>query len=281
MTLSTCIRLLPLLFLIACSSEREDKKNLLFATLAPYKFLVEQIGGDLVEVQLLIPPGVSPHTYEPTLQQVRSLQGGLIWFQMGEPFEKRILPAMQERNPGLLVVDLCEEETLPSCPHCCHAHLQDRHVWLSPTLLISMARKTEELLSQRFPEEKAYFAERADRFCAECALVQNEIQERLTSLKGGLLLVSHPAFGYFCKDFQLEQLSVEHAGGEPRPRHLQKILEKAKEHPVSLALALPQYNNKGVTLLAEELKVPLSQIDPYAANCLDTIRLLAKEIVHE
>ena len=91
-------------------------------------------------------------------------------------------------------------------------------------------------------------------------------------------MVSHPAFGYFCKDYALKQLSVEYEGKDPRPRHLENVLREAKKGSLKLAITLPQYNNKGTLLIAEKLNLSTQMIDPYSSDYLATMDQLAQMI---
>ncbi|MBI3901172.1 MAG: zinc ABC transporter substrate-binding protein [Chlamydiia bacterium] len=284
------IFLLFVLLAVSCckapslSTKRSNLPTVL-VTVAPYQFLVEQICGDKIQVLTIAPPGVNPHSYEPTIRQVAELRQGVIWFQIGEPFEKKILPIMEKQRPELLVVDLRNGIDLIAiesggCPHCC-AHSQDRHIWLSPSRISKQAEVIAETLSQTFPEQKERFAVNLATLQEKISCLESELNALLTPLSGRSIVVSHPAFGYFCNDFHLRQLSIEQEGKEPRPRYLEKILLDAKESHASLALALPQYNNKGIEKVAEELNLSLHMIDPYAPDCLTTLRTLTQLILQK
>ena len=92
------------------------------------------------------------------------------------------------------------------------------------------------------------------------------------------ILVSHPAFGYFCREFGCEQISVEHEGKDPLPRDLEYILQHAKDENAKIVLLLPQHSNKGAILIAKELGIPTKMIDPYSADYIESILSLAKTL---
>lgn len=265
-------------------AKKKTTKPCVLVTIAPYQFLVEQIGGDALHVLTIAPPGTNPHTYEPTIRQVAKLKEGLVWFRIGESFEDKIIPNLKKERPDLLVVDLREGIDLISiegegCCHCCH-HSEDRHIWLSPARVSQQAKAIEHALSQKFPHQKELFAARLAKLQEALSSLEEELDTLLAPFSNSSLVVSHPAFGYFCKDFHLHQLSIEQEGKEPRPRHLEQIVKEAKETHATLALALPQYNNKGVELIAKDLKLPLYTIDPYAPDCLATMKTLAHLMTH-
>ena len=173
-------------------------------------------------------------------------------------------------------IDLIEDPSFCSCPHA-RDH-QDRHTWLSPKIAAVQIDAIEKALSKAFPEKEALFLANASQLKEELALLDEQIRDLLSPLQDRTLLVSHPAFGYFCREYQLEQLSVEFEGKDPRPKHLEEVMQKAAAHRAELALALPQHNNKGVRIIAQRLHLPVRMIDPYSPDYFETLLLLAHMI---
>lgn len=261
------------------SSSHEPAKPLILVSIAPYKFFTQRVAGPDFNVETVVPAGANPHIFEPTSRQVAAISKGAVWFRIGEPFEKKILPVFQEKNRAFTDFDLRNDIELIedhhlNCSHCSMDH-SDRHIWLSPKLAIKQARSIAQTLADKFPEKKDLFFENAEKLASELSELDREIASILGLMKDKTLLVSHPAFGYFCKDYGLEQLSVEYEGKDPRPRHLEAVLQKASASHTNLALALPQHNNKGAQLIAEKLHVPVRMIDPYSPDYFETLRLLA------
>jgi zinc transport system substrate-binding protein len=280
---------LSILFLAGCggstpiTSNKTPQKPLVFVSIAPYKFLVEEIGQGAIEVRTIIPLDSNPHTYEPTSKQALEIMKGQIWFRIGEPFENKVLSLTRERNPALAVYDLRDQlELLSFGPETCCAHNSldhlDRHVWLSPKFAGKQAEMIAAVLIERFPEKKEEFKKNLERCLSKLVQLDDEIDTLLKPLQKRVLLVSHPAFGYFCHEYHLEQLSVEQDGKEPRPRHLEEIMDKAKQGHADIALTLPQYNNKGAQLIAERLNIPVRMINPYSFDYFETMRSLARLI---
>ncbi len=236
-----------------------------------------------MDVKTVVPPGANPHAFEPTSLQVTEMARGQLWFRIGEPFEEKILPIIQGRNKNFVAQDLregislIEEGHALACSHCSMDHF-DRHIWLSPKLASIQAEGIARVLGEKFPEQKDFFTANLKELQTELSGLDVEIAALLESVKERVILVSHPAFGYFCKDYDFEQLSVEYEGKDPRPKHLEQVLQKAISHGAELALALPQYNNKGAQLIAEKLHVPVHLIDPYSPDYFETLRKLANLI---
>lgn len=272
---------------LGCSKHQKPapsgQKPLVLVSIAPYRFIAERIAGPDFRVETVVPAASNPHSFEPTAAQVTAMGQSQIWFKIGEPFEKKIVPILQAKNPELSVsdlrdgIDLIEDFHELSCKHCSMDHF-DRHIWLSPKLAKQQAELIEKVLSEKYPERKDFFHENCLALCKDLSALDEEIREILKGVETRTLLVSHPAFAYFCKDFDLTQLSVEYEGKDPRPKHLEEILKRAIAESAEVALALPQYNNKGAQLIAEKLHKPVRFIDPYSADYFETMRKLAKLI---
>lgn len=252
-----------------------EAKTHVLVSIAPQKFLVEKIGGEEVFVDVIVPPAANSHTYEPTPRQMLSFQKGQIWFRLGESFEARMLATLQ---PKMRIVD--QRDNIPlidSGCGCCNAKdAHDPHIWLSPSLLKIQAQQIAQSLSEHDPEHMKFFAhnlqaleielDQLDKACAACLA------------KGGkkYILVSHPAFGYFCRDYGLEQISIEMEGREPTPRHLTELINKARSVGIQMVFLQKQHNPKGGKRIAKELNATTCYIDPYVENVVENLRTIAQ-----
>jgi zinc transport system substrate-binding protein len=274
---------LCLFALLGCSkiTPSGEKKPLVLVSIAPYRFLAEKVAGEEFEVAAVVPVAANPHSFEPTAQQVQEISRGVVWFRIGEAFESKVVSILQKRTPGLIVQDLREGIALinDGCSKCSHDQL-DRHIWLSPNLAKEQATLMAKALGERFPEKKELFEANCKKLQAELTQLNLDIHAILKDVKNRTILVSHPAFAYFCKEYGLKQLSIEFEGKEPRPKHLEEILKSAVEESAHVALALPQHNNKGAQLVAEKLHMPVRLINPYSPDYFKTLIELA-EIIKE
>jgi zinc transport system substrate-binding protein len=281
----TAIFFVPALILIltGCYNPKTPKspeppKTLLLVSVPPYQSIVQQIAGDSFRVTTVVPPSADPHTYEPTARQLTEIAEGRIWFQIGEPFEKKLMPLLPKAEPLDLRQGL---EMIQTC--CAHGHHEDhdsmdRHIWLSPKMVALQIDTISSALSERYPEQQEGFASRSENLREKLTTLDQEIESRLHNTVTRSFLISHPAFAYFCRDFGCSQLSVEQEGKEPRPKELEELLASAVRSGARLAIAIPQHNNKGAQLIADKLKIPVRVVDPYANDCMETMRTLAELI---
>lgn len=264
-------------------SSVSDEKPVVLVTIAPYAYFVERIAGESVHVAQLVPPGVNIHVYEPTPQQLGDAQKARLWLRLGEPFEKRIFTALKEHNKKLEVIDLWKGFPLLSekenvCQHHESEEAQDLHLWMSPKIVYAQCEKIGETLIKMFPEKKAEFETNLQSLLQDLKDLDQSISKILEGKKGTAILVSHPAFGYFCRDYGLVQLSIECSGKDPRPRDVERIIEQAKNSHVRVVFTLAAYNNKGAELIGEELKLPIYLFDPYSGDYLQNMKHLAELI---
>lgn len=98
--------LFPACFLFAMlpAATMASDKTSVFVSIIPQKYFVEQIGGDLVDVEAMVKPGSSPHSYEPTPRQLTSLANAKIYFAIGVPFENGWLGKIASTNPDMTIV---------------------------------------------------------------------------------------------------------------------------------------------------------------------------------
>ncbi len=291
-------KFLPLLLLlgmlVGCSkkeaSTSPNAKPRVLVSIAPYAYFVGRIAKETVSIQNLVPLGANPHMFEPSPREVQQAYGGALWIRIGEPFEEKIATVLKEQNPKLSVVEIWKEVTLLTldedeeelCQHGHHHHedAKDRHIWLSLRLAKAQATRIEEELVRLLPAHRAFYEKNLQQFLEDLDKLDEEFSALFTPLQGSAILVSHPAFGYFCHDYKLVQLSVECEGKDPLPQDVSRILQRAEEAHVQSALVQTSYNNKGTELIAEKLEIPIYSIDPYSGDYLNNMRYLAQTILH-
>jgi zinc transport system substrate-binding protein len=281
-----------LISLPSCKNKEQvnERKPTVLVSVPPYAFFVKKIAGNAVEIETLVPVGANPHIYEASPKQVMRHQNADLWIYLGEPFDKKVLKFFNETNKPIQILDItkgipllsvCEEEGLETEAHHCHlSHEEgyDLHLWLSPSLAKIQAQKIASALSSLIPEQKEIFTVNLQLFLKELEDLDQRIGHLLKPLAGKAILVSHPAFGYFCKDYHLIQLSIEIEGKDPLPQHITEILEQTKHYVIKSVLIEPQYSNKGAELMAQSLHLPIHMVDPYAENYTENLLLIAKVI---
>lgn len=240
----------------------------------PHKFFVQKIAGNTVDIIVMIPAGASPHSYEPPPKTILAASQADIWFAIGEGFEGRAIQAIKSHNPALAVVDL--RKGLSLIPQgCCHGG-EDLHIWMSLRLAKTQAITINNALSERFPENKAIYEKNLKKFLEELSSLDKQITKELAPFKDKTVMVSHPSYGYFCRDYQLKQLSIEMEGHEPTPQKTTVLLNLAKQLQIKKIFVQPQYSSKGAEIFADILKAGIVTLDPYSEDYLNSMKNIAE-----
>lgn len=251
-------------------------------SVAPYKLFVEKIAGDTVNVNLMVPAGASSHTYEPTPKQMIAASKSAMWFCIGESFENRAVAALKAHHPEMVIVDLRQNvDLINSDPQtgccCCRASGFDLHIWMSPKQVETQARTIALALSKVFPEHTVRYQTGLNQLLAELQTLDTDIKTTLKPLANRLILVSHPAYAYFCRDYDLKQMSIEFEGKDPTPQQLTNTLNRAREAQLKRVYIQIQYNSKGARLFAKELGGEVVMLDPYSEHYFDSMREIARQ----
>ncbi len=281
-----------------------------FVSVLPQKTFVERIGGEQVNVEVMVQPGHSPHTYEPTPRQVSALAESDLYIRIGVPFEDAWIPRIQATNPNLKILDLREGISLRRLEahhhhdddhhhhhnhsHSHHHHQQptthhhhsdlDPHIWTSPRLVRIMAERIRDQLSLLDPDHADYYRHTQQVFDDELAILDRHLRARLEPLQYRRFLVYHPAWGYFADDYGIEQIAIEHQGKEPGARRLNALINQAREVGARVVFVQPQFDRRSAETVARAINGRVEVIDPlalnYAENLLNVAELIATASGH-
>ncbi len=270
----------------------DDGKPNVIVSILPQKYFVERIGGDYVNVNVMVEPGSSPATYEPKPEQLKSLSDAVAYFSIGVPFENAWLDNIAATNEEMMMVDtIADIERLPM--RTSHHHEEeeeeheeeehehsegapDPHVWLSPKLVKVQSQVIYAALAELDPEREDEYRANLDAFIADIDALEADIRETLADLQSNKFMVFHPAWGYFAHDFGLEQIPVEMGGQEPSAQELAHLIEEAQEEGIQVIFAQPEFSTKDAETIAEEIGGQVLLISPLAPDWLANMRDVAQ-----
>jgi len=260
-----------------------------FVSILPQKFFVERIGKDLVDVQVMVAPGASPHTYEPKPAQMAALSKAQVYFAIGVTFERAWLTKISSANPGMKIVHT--DQGIQKIPMAVHRHEEEKdderehpdhgaldpHVWLSPPLVMVQARNILTALQEADPSHRSEYEANYKDFVSMLVDLDGELRGILAG-KGRLqFMVFHPAWGYFAHSYGLEQVPIEIEGKEPKPAQLKKLIEHAREHQIKVVFVQPQFSSRSAEQVAREIGGRVAFVDPLALNWAENLREAASK----
>ena len=246
----------------AATPATSSGKMLVAASIPPIADMVRQVGGDQVEVLTMVPPGASPHTYEPTPEQMRRLASARILFLNGVGLEFWADKAVQAvGNPRLQVVVLSEGmEILQSGPHA----TGNPHLWLSPQRAMKYVARIRDALIAADPAHEAVYRANAKAYLAQLQQLDADIRRAVAGFHSREMVTFHASWVYFIHDYGLHQAAVLEAtpGQEPSAAEVAKIVEIIKATGAPAVFAEPQFSPRAAQVIAQEAGVPVLTLDP-------------------
>jgi zinc transport system substrate-binding protein len=252
-----------------------EDKPLILVSVPVYQNIVQEMVGEDVTVQSVVPAGISFHNFEPTIGQVTPLFQARLWFTIGETFEKKIVDAMYARDDYPLTVDLRHQLLLIGEDHD-YPGATDPHIWTSPNMMKVQLKTICDGLVRVFPEKEKIITTKYQKLDEQCDTLIQDVDALLEFSYGKLIVIAHGAYGYLCRDYGLVQLSLEEGGKEPSIAKIFHITTQAKEHNVETVFSLKQYPKKGITTVAKVLNAKVVELDPYSMDYFVSVKETAQ-----
>lgn len=281
-----CIAMLLSVVLNGCGSANRkpsDDKEKIFVSIAPLYQLVEGITGNDFDIEILVPAGASPESFEPTPRQFIALNGAKAVFAVGLiDFERNLLSKIEQQSK---VIDLSQGIDLiaGSCSHNHHghhcAHGVDPHIWTSPVALKAMARSVYNAIATAYPDSVKYTAN-YQKLEARLNSLDSSVRTLCDNARVRQFIIYHPALTYLARDYGLEQVSIEHEGKEPSAKRLAGIIANARTKGINRIFYQSTYPRSSVEVIADDIGAEAVEIDPLHedifANIVKMTRLITE-----
>jgi zinc transport system substrate-binding protein len=300
---------------VIAENERVSPLRVVVA-IPPHKYFAERVGGEQVKVKVLLAPGQSPATFEPTPKQIADLSEAQVYFRAGVPFENRLVEKIRGTVRDLHIVDTRRDIELlhMSEPHehgdseqgpvsgertgnhqtdagqqsdqehagrerTFSAHEEsDPHVWMNPRLAATQARTICDELCRLDPDHAAYFQGRLRSLLDDLNRLDKRIAGLMAPFRGREFFVFHPAFSYFAEAYGLTQVAVESGGKEPAGKELASFVRRAERAGARVIFVQPQFSSRSANALAREIGGVVAPLDPLAEDYLVNLEHVAKSI---
>jgi zinc transport system substrate-binding protein len=266
-----------------------EERLQLVVSIVPQHYLATRIGGGHVDVAVMVGPGQSPATYEPTPRQMAAVTVADLYYRIGVPFERAWMSRINSLNPTMQLLDARDgiklREIEPAGGHHDHgdheheAGESDPHIWLSPPLMQHMAARLRDKLISLDPQNRSDYEANFTTFNAEMEQLHSEITQHLQGLQRREFLVFHPSWGYFADSYQLHQIPIESGGREAGASTMERLIHEAKESGIKVVFVQPQFSQKQAQALATAIEGRVVTIDPLAADYAANLRRVVVAIV--
>lgn len=269
--ISTLLLSVVLLFVSRDSMEKKSDKIVIVATLFPQYDFAKQIGGDKVDVSLLLTPGTETHTYEPTPQDIIKINDADLYLYTGkymEPWSDRISNGVDSDTK---IVDVSANVNLIESEHDEHEedknhegepeqeghnHGYDPHIWLDPDKAIVMVNNIADALISVDGENTEYYRANANRYIAEIQNLDNDINKTIEEAESKKLAFGGTfAYAYFINKYNLEYVSAYDSCGEdtePSVTNIKKVIDYMKENSINVIFYQEMSSGKIADAIAKE-----------------------------
>ncbi|WP_135612799.1 metal ABC transporter solute-binding protein, Zn/Mn family [Methanococcoides sp. AM1] len=295
--LSICT-LFVAVFMSGCIDQTEENASqedvlVVAVSILPQQEFVEKIAGDRINVVVLIPPGASPATHEPTAGQLRDVADARAYFTVGSglPFENVWLEKIETVNEDMLIVDCSEgipiiemheeeheeeQDTEVNEEETGHDHGGvDPHIWTSPMNAKIMVENTYLGLIKIDPDNRDFYLQNKDAYLKELDEADARIRATLGG-DGGSFMTYHPSWDYFATEYGLDMITIEEEGKEPSPKDMQRLIDEAEEKNIKVIFVQAQFSTQSAGAIASEIGGEVVTVDPLAKDYINNLDIITE-----
>ncbi len=283
---------------LSCKNQKPENTSpsepakVISVSILPQKYFTERIASKAYSIHVMIPPGASPASYDPSPRQMTALASSHLYLRIGRiQFEQVWMDRIRNNQPSLMIKDISEgigfietheHHHHDSENHHGHSHgPDDPHIWISPKNGLLLAENTYRFLKEAFPSDSALFRENHARLQEEILNLIDKYDQSADQLKGLEFLIYHPALTYLAADYDMKQHVLEQDGKEPTPSHMNNIIREARSKNIRSIFVQEQFNMDNARQIAREIDgeiIPLDPLDPEWHTQLEKILGILIEI---
>lgn len=257
--------LIGIILLSGCVAKQEkiDGKIKVVVSFNAMREFTQAIGGDKINIITMVPDGVEPHNFEPKVKDILEFENADVFVYNGlemEAWVNTVFNAID--NKTLLKVD-----TSVGCTPIKAADkkegVYDPHLWLSLKEAKIQASNIKDALIKADSKNKDYYTENYQEFSAKLDALYSEYSAKFKEVKNKDFVTGHAAFAYLCRDFNLEQNSVEDifaAEGEATIGRMKELIDYCRKNEVKTIFSESLASPKDSETLAKEVGATVEKI---------------------
>ncbi len=267
--------IIALVLFSACTKKKEQQeKPVVMVTIAPLRYLTQEIAGDLVDVEVMVPSGSNPETYEPTARQMVGVSKAIAYIAVGDiGFERTWMKKIVENAPHLKVSNASRGIQREMS----RENVEDPHVWMSCANAKVMADNILETLIDIMPEGKETFVANKQRLTQHIDSIDSQILEELHGRQISFAIY-HPMLTYYARDYHLRQYPIEEEGREPSAQQLQELIREMKADNVQVIFQLKEFNTANIRSIANATEANIIGINPLSEDWKTEMVNIAKAL---
>ncbi|MDP3274333.1 MAG: metal ABC transporter substrate-binding protein [Deltaproteobacteria bacterium] len=270
---------------VGCRGRRGSGKPKVAVSIFPLYDLARRIAGDRLDVVLVLPPGRSEHSFDPTPREMARIAGARLALGVGLGMDEwlaRIVrsaggdtteifdlgPQLDPRDVsgedvGEDAADEARDAQDAGAEH--HEHgPKDPHVWLDPLRMVRAAELIARKFTQLDPAGAAGFAQRSAVLERSLRMLDAEIAQHRAGWTRTKIVTFHGSMSYFAVRYHLQIVAVVEPfpGREPTARYLAEVLRALENAGAAALFSEPQLDRRPAQVIADQSHLPLFEIDP-------------------
>jgi zinc transport system substrate-binding protein len=269
---------LSLIFLLSPTIGGQPTSRLKVVTsLFPLQEFARAVGGDKLQVILLLPPGAEAHTWEPKPSDVVQIAQADIFIYLGpsmEPWVDKVLKAAQGRklrvlgaSRGFSLLKAEQQEEGRAILFRGHVGPEelDPHVWLDFTLDLKIVDEIATAFSEKDPAHAFLYKKNAETYKEKLRNLDQKYQSSLAQCRHRqILLTGHAAFAYLAKRYALQQIALSGISpdAEPTPQKMADMIKATRKEGIKFIYSEELVHPKLSQALAKEAGVGILVLNP-------------------
>jgi len=234
------------------------------ATIFPLADIAKNIGGEYVDVFMILPPGASPHTFQPTPKDAADLSKTKLVFKIGHGLDDWVdsLAASTEQSTVITVDSDIQIRHMEA--HDGEPAGDDPHYWLSAANAKIIAKTIANELSAKDPAHKDAYSANLEAYTKLLDVLDTQIKNQLSSLPHKELIVFHDAWGYFADAYGLQIVGMfePSPGKSPAPQDIANLNNLVKQFGIKTIFLEPQLSDQSILPFTQDTGTQNVRIDP-------------------
>ncbi|MET3683704.1 zinc transport system substrate-binding protein [Alkalibacillus flavidus] len=238
----------------------------------PLEFIVSEIAGDIIDVETVVPAGADAHTYEPSTKEMINMASSDIFMYVGgglEVFGETLADTVKDEGVEPFALTNQQDDLFASMEdndHDGHNHDHDEgedhtqdnneldlHFWLDPARMAQAGELILSELTTMYPDQAEQFQSNYESFAEEMNELDQTYEEALSD-KSVDILVAHEAFGYWEREYGIEQHGIRGLSSSQNPsqRELQQLFDSFEELDLNHVILEKNRDDSLATTIANE-----------------------------
>lgn len=262
----------------SCIKSSKSENNILSVSIEPQKYFLEKLVGDKYTINIVIPKGANPESYDPSPSQMVNISRSNIYFKIGNlEMENTWLKNINANNPSMNIINCSDNiTTIKDNNH----HGYDPHIWSSPKTVSVIAKNMYNALILNDAENKEYYLRNYIELEKDIHQTDSIIKQYLNNAPSKAFIIYHPTLSYFADQYSLKQISIESEGKQPTPQHLATLIKLGHKEGVKVVFIQEGFDIKNAEIIAQQLNARIVPINPISENWRSEMISIAKALAN-